>query len=92
MQTLSEKHVTTRKPHQCWGCTQMFPAGTEMDRVTSAEDREISTVYWCGHCWAILKEHGRDIDRYDDGLFLGDVAEYEREYLRPAAEEPCHAD
>ncbi len=91
METLSQKLVTTRKPHQCWGCEKVFPAGTKLSCVTTADGGEFNTVYWCARCQEVLQEHGEDIDRYDDGLLLGEVAEYEREYLCPAAEEPSHA-
>ena len=51
---LSAKRVKTRKPHTCWGCARPFPAGTEMEVLTSTDDG-LSSDYWCEPCQAYWK-------------------------------------
>ena len=53
MNYLGAKVVKTRKPHDCWGCANEYPAGNKMTAVTIADDR-IATFYWCEECQLIL--------------------------------------
>jgi len=36
---LTQKIVTTRKEHQCWGCAKHFPTGSKLWYVRSEERR-----------------------------------------------------
>ena len=47
---ISNKCVTTRKPHHCWGCNRKFPAGTRLTAKVCADGGVIYTVYWCEVC------------------------------------------
>ena len=50
---LSEKIVTTRKPHRCWGCWKSFRKGSQLLAQTTASSDGIGTSYTCQdcHCW-----------------------------------------
>ena len=37
MDVLTQKLVKTRKPHTCFGCGRVFPAGTRMEFSTIAD-------------------------------------------------------
>ena len=56
MNHISDKLVTTNKPHKCWGCTKEFPAKSKLRRVTCSDGREISTAYWCASCEKIIRD------------------------------------
>jgi hypothetical protein len=56
MYAIKSQVVTTRKPHQCWGCKREFPAGSKLEAITNV-DEVIQTTYWCPVCvevWNIL--------------------------------------
>ncbi len=62
MDTLFNDLVTTRKPHKCFGCEIVYPAGTRMRRCV-IKDGELFTTYHCPVC----NEVSRD---WDDGDWL----------------------
>lgn len=51
---LSDKTVKTRKEHQCMGCLQHFPAGTETSSQTIADNGTVYTFRMCMSC--IIRE------------------------------------
>lgn len=53
---ISDKLVKIRKPHNCWGCTELFPIGTNMVCVTSRDMGDIQSGYWCDKCLKIPKD------------------------------------
>ena len=63
------KRVRTRKPHDCWGCASRFPAGSELDAVTSADGGKIFTTYWCDVCQHVWSEDYHT----GDNVGLGEV-------------------
>ena len=71
MDILENKMVTTRKPHNCWGCTKEFPAGTEMGFMKGADAGVISRSWWCDDCIALLDT----LDGWEgeDGFEYGDL-------------------
>ena len=76
MEQLSLKTVKTRKPHNCWGCTEEFPKGTEMVRSVTVDQGEFSSCYWCKNCETTLKNLERSgqavINMIDDvRIFAG---------------------
>ena len=76
---ISEQKVKTRKPHHCWGCTKEYPIGTEMERVTSVDGGEITSVYWCNTCNDFLRtdKEARDNCFCGDWFGYGDLRCYE---------------
>ena len=79
MDTISNKTVTTRKPHFCWGCGRTFPARSQMRVTVTADGGAVDLAYWCEVCDEVM----RSLDPYDleEGFGLGDVkAEYPDEW------------
>ncbi len=66
----TSRFVTTRKPHQCWGCAETFPAGTRMDYVAGVFDGDFSSTYYCETCSEYLSAHP---EYFEDGIGFGDV-------------------
>jgi len=87
MKSISQKTVKTRKDHNCWGCTKMFPAGTEMLIVTCEDAGKIASAYWCGVCSNFADTLPRD--ECEDGFDYGDLLLYD-EY--PDNTQPCPGD
>lgn len=65
--------VTTRKPHRCWGCRTVIPAGTSTPFTTSADCGAIATAYWCGACEIVMSD--MDWRDAEDGIGYGDIAD-----------------
>lgn len=47
---ISEKVVTTRKTHQCFGCEQVYLKGVRLRAKRSCGDGRIYTLYLCDRC------------------------------------------
>ena len=72
--------VTTRKPHQCFGCCTTIPSGSQAERDTCKSDYFIYTIYLCEDC--ITFEKTLPTDYWIDGSYReGDlaIAKQERE-------------
>ncbi len=81
------KRVKTRKPHPCWGCARVFPAGSMLERVTTIENSidGFWTGYWCKVCHAVWPKWDRfyEIDPCGLGdLKDGDPDDWEATRLR----------
>lgn len=70
-ETLTDKTVTTRKPHRCWGCAREFPAGTKLTLIESVDGGEWYRGYWCPVCEAVW-DNGRYY-RDDEGVSFGEL-------------------
>lgn len=70
MECLSQRFVTTRKPHRCWGCMQEFPVGSRMEAVVSVDDC-ISRVYWCQQCHDYVQ--ALEYWQCEDGFSFGEI-------------------
>ncbi len=68
MRVISSDIITTRKEHNCWGCTTELPKGSRVRRTVTEDGGQIGTAYWCGRCDKILVS----IDP-DDGICYGDL-------------------
>lgn len=68
MVVIKDRVVRTRKPHRCWGCTMLLPAGSRVLAVVSAEDGRISTAYWCDTCAEIAQEQNDG-----EGFYYGEM-------------------
>lgn len=66
---LESKEVITRKPHNCWGCTQKFPSKTKMKYHKEVDEGEFIISYWCDKCIEIMN---RDF-RFDDEFEYGEL-------------------
>jgi hypothetical protein len=76
MQILSERWVTTAKPHHCWGCTREYPTKTKMGYIVSVDGGKLSGVYWCKICEDFLSDNYKDID-FESGFDYGDLLEFD---------------
>lgn len=80
---LSQLQVRTRKPHRCWGCARLFPAGTEMETTAGADGGKMFRCYWCSVCIAVMATwHPQDLEEID----LGGVREADPEAWAAEAE------
>lgn len=50
MDIFGRKTVSTRKPHNCFGCGRKFPKGTKMEASCVVECGSIRTDYLCLTC------------------------------------------
>ncbi|MFD2658585.1 hypothetical protein [Gracilibacillus thailandensis] len=61
MDVLSQKTVTTRKDHHCFGCARKVFKGSEMQLITTVDGGDIASNYWCKTCqeyWSRYMEYG----------------------------------
>lgn len=74
--SMRESVVKTRKPHRCWGCLEIIPAGTRVWSETSAYDGTVGTIYMCDPCNAYwtsaafrkrVKDEGWEYDEIEEG-------------------------
>ena len=72
LEILSQKIVKTRKEHQCWGCIEKIPVGTECDRTVTVDMGKAFSSYLCQNCMDYCNEH-LDMRDYEDGLDMGFV-------------------
>lgn len=56
---ISQKEITTRKEHKCFGCSRTFPRNTKMLRETVKDDI-IFTAYLCPTCQKVVYERSGD--------------------------------
>ena len=82
---LSQKKVTTRKPHVCQACGILYPIGVQMDVVNQVLDGKLASSYWCATCQAFLALQD-PLDVFDAG-FDRDIWEWEgyREFQQARA-------
>lgn len=73
MEHLTSKFVKTRKPHECWGCGLLFPAGTTMKYIVTVDQGEFGSSYWCDDC----REYVQSLDYYEtqDGFAFGEIGD-----------------
>jgi len=50
---LQDKTVKTRKPHRCFGCAKIYPAGWLMRFNTSVGEDGFCSTYFCSVCQEI---------------------------------------
>lgn len=81
MSAIAERRVKTRKPHRCFGCDQLYPAGSSMRYITWRGEGGISSFHWCDVCDEVWKRSGL---RYDDEIHCGDL--YDEDWRSVQAE------
>lgn len=69
MEHPENKQVKTKKPHQCHGCAETYPAGSTMQYNVQVDQGEILASYWCETCEAVLSSW--ENWQYDSGDGLG---------------------
>lgn len=75
---LSDKHVKTRKSHTCHGCGKVYPAGSDMQRITYAYHGEgFWSFYFCHKCESFMNSKHFNWNELDEGLDVGDLTLYE---------------
>lgn len=74
-----EKLVKVKKPHKCWGCVSIIVKGTLCLKQSGVHKGEgFFNGYFCDHCASFIKtESSFDWMEHQDGLFMGDVKEYD---------------
>ena len=53
---LNSRLVKTRKPHKCFGCDRVFPAGTIMELSSVVDDGTLFGSYLCDTCLEIVSD------------------------------------
>ena len=76
MDVLEDKMVTTRKPHDCWGCAKKFPTGTRMWFTKTADGGGISMAWLCEECIDILDS--LEAWEKEDGFDYGELLNYKQ--------------
>ena len=71
---ISSRVVTSRKPSICFGCSEVYPAGTRMKRIVGTADGKddrkiIETTSYCPTCDRYWDEHME----WDDEIMSGDL-------------------
>lgn len=79
MHILTDKKVTTRKPHVCHGCIELYPPKTKMRYTTSVDGGIVVSAYWCQTCDEVIE---KTYDYFDlqDGIGLGEVKDNDFSY------------
>ncbi len=77
MDQLSHNIVKTRKPHNCWGCTEEFPKGSLLTKTVTVDQGEFSSAYWCEECEAYLNT--LEYWQTEDGFAYGELADHKKE-------------
>jgi len=54
MHNVSEKTVTCRKDHQCWGCCETIKIGEKAFVQTNVDGGCIHSVYTCFNCQIVI--------------------------------------
>ena len=89
--TVRNNMVVTRKPHTCWGCLGVFPAGSSLMACTAADGGRIATTYWCAVCDEIWQEGQNGPD---DGVMEGEIKNADekhwQEVSKNISERACH--
>ena len=66
---LSEKTVTTRKPHSCFACFRDFPVGSKLVYQSNIIDGDFGAIYVCETCHTLFKKASDDLYDDFDGIF-----------------------
>ncbi len=71
---ISDRRVSTRAAHNCWGCKADIPVGSKVRRIVHVENGPPYNVFWCDPCDTFMD----DEYPYDaDGWGYGELAQME---------------
>ena len=80
MSNVIDQHIVkTRKPHRCFGCLEMIPAGANVDRSTIVDGALIYTAYLCEDCVEFSETLPSDYWTDNGCYYEGDLAIAKRE-------------
>jgi hypothetical protein len=68
---LSDKLVTVKKKHQCFGCLGVIPAGASAKKQSWIFDGDFCHGYLCGVCQIILAD-AVDLDEWYEGELVNE--------------------
>lgn len=72
-----DKHVTIRKPRQCFGCFEVFQPGTKMNYAAGINDNnDFYAIYLCQTCECIAVYALANEDYIDEGFVIDSVQEF----------------
>jgi hypothetical protein len=74
MTVLTTKTVKTKKPHECWGCGGIIPAGRTVEMQSQADGGEIFSVYTCEICKIETDRPGFNFSEME-GMGYGDLVQ-----------------
>lgn len=60
---------TTRKPHRCFGCGKVYPAGSKMIHAAYTDGGRADSCYWCETC----NEYMNRFFEYGDEVGPGEI-------------------
>lgn len=63
---LSSKNVCTRKPHQCYSCYRVMPAGVKMNKYAGLWEGDFCSMYCCMACKTLMNRSD-DRDGFQEG-------------------------
>lgn len=75
MSNIIDQHIVkTRKPHRCFGCLEMMPTGSSVERCTIVDGDQIYANYLCEDCVEFSKTLPSDYWADDGFYYEGDLA------------------
>ena len=75
---ISNRIVTTRQPHKCYGCGRGFAKGTIMDSKVVKFNGIVSRKYFCESCHHEMITKNITVDKFWYGELLRDALRYEK--------------
>lgn len=77
---LKNKIVTIRKPHRCWGCATLYPAGTQLTHIVAVNANGFNNSYWCPICKEVVRSISDD--DMEEGFAMGELKNaYPEKYI-----------
>lgn len=74
---LSEKIVTTKSEHTCYGCGRKFPKNSSMSSASCKINNSLTRKYFCEACHHTMLTKNMSIDKFWYGDLLRDALKYE---------------
>lgn len=68
----------TRKPHRCFGCREIIPAGSPAMYCSGVWEGDFSSAYYCMPCEEFIKDPANQ-EIWSEGIYAGDIGDYRRE-------------
>lgn len=75
MEIIEDKYVTTRVPHNCWGCKREFRKGINMRFLKNVGSGTVLNIYLCEDCDIFIS--GLDPDEREGDFEYGDLLNYD---------------
>lgn len=76
----------TRKPHRCWGCHKVYPAGSRLVNAAYTDGGSVFDCFWCTVCEEYMRRHFRSGDECGEGeIYANDPEGWEEIKLEQEA-------